>query len=281
MAKRHNSSGTGPPPVSFSSRWNFRFDTSSFPPSSATVSHYGTSRPGVVSRTTSKLLDPIGYSFAHDPISDSTNYSGPNTTSSSLGSSPSYFTDMLANLTASPGSSQGLHHRRPGASPTSVRTREASGGPSSHAASSTETGMDHGNRAAAFGELSASSQEILWRRSWEASISPLKSLGMTFFMMYMSGSSSGIFGILIIGYALMNSVKSLLAVSSVFKPFDSIPGMKSTILQKAVYSSICLMGLGYVLYYCNSLGLLPLNSGDYIGLIPEKRFIEKSYGAVG
>ncbi|PHJ15620.1 transmembrane protein [Cystoisospora suis] len=43
-------------------------------------------------------------------------------------------------------------------------------------------------------------------------------------------------------------------------------------LQKLVYLLISLGGCLYVLNHCANAGLLPLNSGDFIGLIPEREF---------
>eukprot|EP00922_Rhytidocystis_sp_ex-Travisia-forbesii_P017644 GHVS01026305.1.p1 GENE.GHVS01026305.1~~GHVS01026305.1.p1 ORF type:complete len:244 (-),score=37.64 GHVS01026305.1:148-879(-) len=169
--------------------------------------------------------------------------------------------------------------------------------PDSSAEQTTASSSRGGSSSPVAVELTASNREILIRRSWEASIQPVKSFGMTFFMLYMSGSSSGIFGILIIGYALMNTFKSLIAVGSVFRPFDSVlstsPSIfslsnlttfsglnNSLVLQKLVYILLSLGALGYVLYFCNTLGLLPINSGDYIGLLPEKRIVERAFGCM-
>lgn len=128
-------------------------------------------------------------------------------------------------------------------------------------------------------QLSAQNRDILVKRAWDVALSPAKSMGMTFLMMYLSGGSSGIFGILIIGYALINCVRTLLSICTAFKTFEETPGMPNIILQKIAYLCISFLGLVYVLYQCTSLGLLPINSGDYIALIPEKQRIEKSFAA--
>lgn len=238
-------------------RWNFRFDPSYY--------SCNTKRGG--DAATTPLPDPIGYHFVTEPTMETTTAGSSRPASSSLSfllkNAASEFTGASSSSSFSPPSSSSLRHRRlvdtTPQSPSAILRGDSSSSP-------------------AAAPLTVSNYEILLRRSWEASISPLKSFGMTFFMMYMSGASSGIFGILIIGYALASSVNSLLAVGSVFAPYDGVPN--SLILQKLVYILLSLGGLTYVLYYCHSLGLLPLNSGDYIGLIPEKRIVEKSYHAL-
>ncbi|EPT29400.1 hypothetical protein TGME49_259000 [Toxoplasma gondii ME49] len=155
-------------------------------------------------------------------------------------------------------------------------------------------------------------QHLLAKKGWEIAISPAKNLAMNFFMIYMGGvNSSGIFGILILFYVLHSCFSSALSVRRVFggieqerealRASSSSPSPSSSssgdrrreaaqeanwslgavfFLQKTVYLLISLGGCLYVLNHCAKAGLLPLNSGDFIALIPEKRFSVVAVGGL-
>jgi len=56
-------------------------------------------------------------------------------------------------------------------------------------------------------------REILEKRSWDLAMSPGKSIFMNLFMIWMMGSGSGIFSILMVGYAVLQSFTSLVGVN--------------------------------------------------------------------
>ncbi|PFH37921.1 hypothetical protein BESB_002620 [Besnoitia besnoiti] len=144
-------------------------------------------------------------------------------------------------------------------------------------------------------------QQLLAKKGWEIAMSPAKNLAMNFFMIYMGGVG-GIFGIFILFYVLHSCFSSALNVQRVFAGVEKdrqtlvssstdaaaarrrgAPQEDGRLgallwLQKAVYLLISLGGCLYVLTHCAKAGLLPLNSGDFIALIPEKQF---SVAAVG
>lgn len=182
-------------------------------------------------------------------------------------------------------------------SSSSASSSSSSSSSSSHAASSLDEDLRRG--------------QLVVKRGWEVAISPAKNLFMNFLMIYMGGvSSSGIFGILILFYVLVSCFSSALNVEKAFSQVDadwrslktkgqntpgsSVADTSSTglapsasrtkregdtsslslliRLQKLVYLVISLGGCLYVLNHCANAGLLPLNSGDFIALIPEREF---------
>lgn len=154
--------------------------------------------------------------------------------------------------------------------------------------------------------MAAAIEEKAWSLSW----SPIKSLGMNLVMLYFGGASSGIFTVLIISYAMLTAVKTLISVNDIFqnledaiesKRDESSPtnprGSKLDIdeekterhplarfffspflLQKVVFVIICAAISGYIGYHAASMGIIPLRSGDYLGLIPERKVLDRSMG---
>ncbi|KAL8426434.1 hypothetical protein Efla_005488 [Eimeria flavescens] len=86
---------------------------------------------------------------------------------------------------------------------------------------------------------------LMQRRLWDCAIAPGKAFGMNLLMLYMGGGS-GIFGVLILVYALHSCVKTLLAVSQQFKPFANVEGIRFLFFFKGLYVCICLLFAGYL-----------------------------------
>lgn len=103
---------------------------------------------------------------------------------------------------------------------------------------------------------------------------PGKNLLSTGFMLWMSGSSIQIFSIMMTGMALINPLKALTTVSTVFKPFER-DGV-DTKIPKVIFIVLQLLSLAVALYKCSSMGLLPLTSADWMGNIPVQRFVENA-----
>ncbi|KAH7649646.1 hypothetical protein FG379_000906 [Cryptosporidium bovis] len=109
------------------------------------------------------------------------------------------------------------------------------------------------------------------KKAWNNSLFPLKSMSMTFFMLYMNGNRAGIFSILIIGYALINSVKTLLSINEHFNELENISG-KTFIIQRSLYFLYSIFGVIFVAYKLGNMGLIPVSRGDYIHQIPPRTF---------
>jgi len=77
----------------------------------------------------------------------------------------------------------------------------------------------HGYRSHADESSSSSTRvvtndkDILEKRSWDVALSPGKSIFMNLFMIWMMGSGSGIFSILMVGYAVLQSFTTLIRVN--------------------------------------------------------------------
>merc|ERR1719237_766512 len=108
-------------------------------------------------------------------------------------------------------------------------------------------------------------QELLEKKAWEVAIAPIQSVGMNLFMLWMSGSSPGIFNVMILGYCLTSIVGQFSRVNAAFVAMKTI----DTTLQKLAYLALCSVSLAYLLYHASGMGLLPTSSGDWIASIPK------------
>merc|ERR1712151_273160 len=122
----------------------------------------------------------------------------------------------------------------------------------------------------------ASNQELLEKKAWEMGIGPIQSAGMNLFMLWMSGSSPGIFNVMILGYCLTSIVGQFSRVNTAFTAFKSI----DTTLQKLAYLALCTVSLAYLLYHASGMGLLPTSSGDWATFIPNTEVFEQVNGIV-
>merc|ERR1740120_69017 len=135
--------------------------------------------------------------------------------------------------------------------------------------------MDDGS-AAAKGKSKTSNQELLEKKAWEVAIAPIQSVGMNLFMLWMSGSSPGIFNVMILGYCFTSIVGQFSKVNTVFQGFKTI----DTTLQKLAYLALCTVSLAYLLYHSSGMGLLPTSSGDWIAYIPTTEVNEMVAGVL-
>jgi len=115
---------------------------------------------------------------------------------------------------------------------------------------------------------------LLIKKSWEIALAPLKQVPMNLFIMYMAGNSISIFPIMMVGMLLMRPVKSLVSLQNTF---ESIEG-KSVIGQKFVFLLGNLANLGLALYKCQSMGLLPTHSSDWLAFLEPPQQLEFSGG---
>eukprot|EP00405_Crypthecodinium_cohnii_P037853 CAMPEP_0206543200 /NCGR_PEP_ID=MMETSP0325_2-20121206/10692_1 /ASSEMBLY_ACC=CAM_ASM_000347 /TAXON_ID=2866 /ORGANISM="Crypthecodinium cohnii, Strain Seligo" /LENGTH=168 /DNA_ID=CAMNT_0054041535 /DNA_START=53 /DNA_END=559 /DNA_ORIENTATION=+ len=120
----------------------------------------------------------------------------------------------------------------------------------------------------------ATNTELLERKAWEVSITPIQSVGMNLFMLWMSGSSPSIFPVMIVGWSFTSIISQFSRVNTAFQNFKSI----DTTLQKLAYLALCSVSLAYLLYHASGMGLLPAASGDWIAFIPEMTLAESSAG---
>merc|ERR1719221_1487447 len=119
--------------------------------------------------------------------------------------------------------------------------------------------------SAAKGKSKTSNQELLEKKAWEVAIAPIQSVGMNLFMLWMSGSSPGIFTVMILWYCLTSIIGQFSRVNTAFAAMKSI----DTTLQKLAYLALCSVSLAYLLYHASGMGLLPTSSGDWIASIPK------------
>merc|ERR1719291_1125336 len=122
----------------------------------------------------------------------------------------------------------------------------------------------------------SNNQDLLEKKAWETAIAPIQSVGMNLFMLWMSGSSPGIFNVMILGYCLTSIFGQFSRVNTAFATFKTV----DTTLQKLAYLALCSVSLAYLLYHASGMGLLPTSSGDWIAFIPNTEVLEVSSGVM-
>lgn len=109
------------------------------------------------------------------------------------------------------------------------------------------------------------------KKAWNIAHLPLKTMGMTFLMLYMSGNNAGIFSILIVSYALVNAIKMLIQANKNFLEIERA-ARKSFAIQKTVYCIYSLLGIAFILFKLGTMGLIPVNRGDFFSDTPSHAF---------
>mmetsp|Transcript_49926 Transcript_49926/g.79007 ORF Transcript_49926/g.79007 Transcript_49926/m.79007 type:complete len:168 (+) Transcript_49926:50-553(+) len=123
---------------------------------------------------------------------------------------------------------------------------------------------------------SSSKAALLEKKAWETCLAPIQSVGMNLFMLWMSGSSPGIFSIMILGYCMTSIVGQYSRMNTAFAPYKEI----NHSLQKLAYFALCTVSLAYLLYHASGMGVLPTSSGDWIAFIPTQQVTEIAGGVV-
>merc|ERR1719198_2946523 len=121
-------------------------------------------------------------------------------------------------------------------------------------------------------------RQVAEKKSWEMSMAPGKAVFMNLFMLWMGGSSPGIFSVLIMGYVVSSTIGSITKVHQAFEPFRQL-GIDCS-LQSLAYVAINLATFAYITYSASSSGMLPTASGDWLALIPSQRVVEVSRGSL-
>jgi len=145
----------------------------------------------------------------------------------------------------------------------------------SHKASSSNStsggGGGTGKSSSAAAQVLSSHEALKIKKAWEFATSPLKSLPMQAFMLYMSGGGVQVFSMGIVAMLLLSPFKNLSGMNAAFAPFapgpSSSPTAKSLFtlpLQKLAYLACNILTLALGLWKCQSMGLLPTGTGDWL-----------------
>ncbi len=95
------------------------------------------------------------------------------------------------------------------------------------------------------------------KKAWEVALAPIKSLPMTFFMMYMSGNSLQIFSIMMVYMAFKNPIVGLVGTNQAFERFESDTNKAKILQVKLAYVVMQLVALAVGIWKVNGMGLLP------------------------
>eukprot|EP00744_Colponema_vietnamica_P015937 GILI01022350.1.p1 GENE.GILI01022350.1~~GILI01022350.1.p1 ORF type:complete len:186 (+),score=32.74 GILI01022350.1:54-560(+) len=118
-------------------------------------------------------------------------------------------------------------------------------------------------------------KELKIKKCWETATAPAKNIFMNVFMLWMAGSSVHIFSIMIVFMTMMTPLKAVLSVNSAFSKFEGI-GRETLFTNKLVFIALNFVNLAAGLWKLSTLGLLPVNSGDWVSIITTKKILEMS-----
>eukprot|EP01108_Squamamoeba_japonica_P009202 TRINITY_DN8499_c0_g1_i1.p1 TRINITY_DN8499_c0_g1~~TRINITY_DN8499_c0_g1_i1.p1 ORF type:complete len:180 (-),score=45.01 TRINITY_DN8499_c0_g1_i1:49-567(-) len=104
-------------------------------------------------------------------------------------------------------------------------------------------------------------KEIKMKRAWVTAQSPSKSIFMNMFMAWMSGSSIGIFSIMIMGYMLYGPLMAAIGVNSTFRAYED-PGV-SLLLPKLTFVALNAVVFCIGLYKAHTLNLIEVSDADW------------------
>ncbi|EPZ33669.1 Protein of unknown function DUF1077, TMEM85 domain-containing protein [Rozella allomycis CSF55] len=129
-------------------------------------------------------------------------------------------------------------------------------------------GFDFKSKPTRKPEKQGSIANLKAKKAWDAALAPGKSIFMTLFMLWMSGSSVQIFSLMITGMSLYNPIKALCQLNNIFSAFESKG--ESFFMQKVTFAFFQLLTLLIGLYKCSNLGLLPTSTSDWLSFYDEK-----------
>lgn len=117
---------------------------------------------------------------------------------------------------------------------------------------------------------------LLIKKLWDVALGPLKQVPMNLFIMYMAGNSISIFPIMMVGMLIVRPVKALFATQSTFKMVEGTQAAG----QKFVYFIGNIVNILLALYKCQSMGLLPTHSSDWLAFEEPQTRIEHIGGGL-
>lgn len=115
---------------------------------------------------------------------------------------------------------------------------------------------------------------LIVKKSWDVALAPLKQVPMNLFIMYMAGNSISIIPIMMVSMLLIRPIKALMSIKSKFAVIEG----SQAILQKLVYFIGNLACLALALYKCQSMGLLPTHSSDWLDFLENPKRVEYASG---
>ncbi|TLD23878.1 hypothetical protein PspLS_06795 [Pyricularia sp. CBS 133598] len=118
------------------------------------------------------------------------------------------------------------------------------------------------------------------KKAWEVALAPIKSLPMTFFMMYMSGNSLQIFTIMTVFMAFKNPIVGVLGTAQAFERFETESNRGQMLQVKLAYVVMQTAALGLALWKVNAMGLLPTTRSDWLAWEAQREPLEYALPAL-
>ena len=106
--------------------------------------------------------------------------------------------------------------------------------------------------------------DLVYQSAMNTALAPGKQLLMTAFMLWMSGNTLQIFSIMMLGMALYQPLQRMVNVQAEFARYGGHGAAVSLLWPQVVFVACNLAGVGLALYKCQSMGLLPTSSADWL-----------------
>ena len=114
----------------------------------------------------------------------------------------------------------------------------------------------------------AADAQLKQKRAWDIATGQTKQVGMTCFMMYMSGSGVQIFSILVTCNGILQPLRAILASGKPFEPLSDASGKVDVTGPRLLFCAIQAAGLAFAVYRLNVMGLLPTTVSDWVSGLP-------------
>ncbi|KAH3722189.1 ER membrane protein complex subunit 4-like [Dreissena polymorpha] len=120
-------------------------------------------------------------------------------------------------------------------------------------------------------------EHLIIKKGWNIALGPIKQIPMNFFILWMAGNTISIFPIMMVGMMFFRPIQALMSASNTI--FKMIEGPQH-LIQKFVYILGNVVCLGLAVYKCQTMGLLPTTSSDWLAFLEAQKRIEWSGGGV-
>ncbi|KAI6654754.1 ER membrane protein complex subunit 4 isoform X1 [Oopsacas minuta] len=113
-------------------------------------------------------------------------------------------------------------------------------------------------------------RNLLTKQSWNAALAPMYQVPMNLLLMYMTGSTISIYGLMMVGILMYRPISALLTSKDFYKQLRG----DQKLLQMFVYLLANIVSLLLGLYKCEMLGILPIYASDWIKFGIEREVLE-------
>ncbi|XP_064640475.1 ER membrane protein complex subunit 4-like [Lineus longissimus] len=121
-----------------------------------------------------------------------------------------------------------------------------------------------------------SDADLLVKRSWDVALGPIKQVPMNLFIMWMAGSTIGIFPIMMVGMMFIRPIQAMMGAQQTFKMIEG----NQQLAQRFVYLLGNVLCVLLAVYKCHGMGILPTHASDWLAFVEPQKRLEYSGGGM-